>query len=38
MDYRGCLRVDVRRSMDLYRRIEGWMRAMTSGVDDALHR
>jgi hypothetical protein len=22
--YRGCLRIDVRRSGDLYRRIEGW--------------
>ncbi len=22
--YRGCLRIDVRRSCDLYRRIEGW--------------
>jgi transcriptional regulator with XRE-family HTH domain len=23
--YRGCLRIDVRRSGDLYRRIEGWV-------------
>ena len=22
--YRGCLRIDVRRSSDLYRKIEGW--------------
>ena len=22
--YHGCLRIDVRRSGDLYRRIEGW--------------
>jgi predicted transcriptional regulator len=27
VDYRGCLRVEVRRSTDLYRRIEGWARA-----------
>jgi hypothetical protein len=26
-DYRGCLRVEVRRSAELYRRIEGWARA-----------
>lgn len=25
--YRGCLRIDVRRSRDLYRRIEGWAAA-----------
>jgi transposase len=37
-DYRGCLRVDVRRSADLYRRIEGWARATTSGANDALDR
>ena len=36
-DYRGCLRLDVRRSADLYRRIEGWMRAVTNGADDALN-
>jgi hypothetical protein len=23
-DYRGCLRIDVRKSGDLYRRIQGW--------------
>jgi transcriptional regulator with XRE-family HTH domain len=27
VDYRGCLRVEVRRSAQLYRRIEGWARA-----------
>ena len=37
-DYRGCLRIDVRQSMDLYRRIEGWTRAVTSGADGALDR
>jgi hypothetical protein len=31
-DYRGCLRIDVRRSSDLYRKIEGWAAAaMASG-------
>jgi hypothetical protein len=28
MAYRGCLRIDVRRSRDLYRRIEGWAAAV----------
>lgn len=28
--YRGCLRVEVRRSARLYREIEGWVRAATS--------
>jgi hypothetical protein len=28
MAYRGCLRIDVRRSRDLYRRIEGWATAV----------
>jgi len=37
-DYRGCLRVDVRQNVELYRRIEGWTRAVTSGADGALHR
>jgi transposase len=37
-DYRGCLRVDVRQSTDLYRRIEGWTRAVTNGAADALSR
>jgi hypothetical protein len=26
----GCLRIDVKRSADLYRRIEGWAKAITS--------
>ena len=26
-NYHGCLRIDVRQSADLYRRIEGWARA-----------
>jgi transposase len=30
-DYHGCLRIDVRRSSSLYRRIEGWSAAITSG-------
>ncbi len=25
--YHGCLRIDVRQSADLYRKIEGWARA-----------
>jgi predicted transcriptional regulator len=29
--YRGCLRVEVRRSARLYRDIEGWVRAATAG-------
>jgi hypothetical protein len=29
--YRGCLRIDVRRSSGLYRRIEGWSAAITNG-------
>jgi transcriptional regulator with XRE-family HTH domain len=30
-DYHGCLRIDVRRGTDLYRRIEGWaLAAMTA--------
>ncbi len=28
-DYRGCLRIDVRRSADLYHKIEDWARAIT---------
>jgi len=28
--YRGCLRINVRRSSGLYRRIEGWARAAMS--------
>ena len=29
--YFGCLRIDVRRSSDLYRKIEGWAAAAMSG-------
>ncbi len=29
-DYHGCLRIDVRHSTDLYRRIEGWAEAIMS--------
>jgi hypothetical protein len=29
--YLGCLRIDVRRSSDLYRRIEGWATAAMAG-------
>jgi plasmid stabilization system protein ParE len=31
-DYHGCLRIDVRSSMDLYRRIEGWARGAMSAA------
>ena len=30
-NYRGCLVIQVRRSGELYREIEGWMSAITSG-------
>jgi DNA-binding CsgD family transcriptional regulator len=33
--YHGCLRVDVRRSSVLYRRIEGWARAAMGGAPSA---
>lgn len=33
--YHGCLRVDVMRSADLYRRIEGWARAAMDGIGTA---
>jgi len=33
--YRGCLRLDVRKSSGLYHQIEGWVRAATSGTDYA---
>jgi transposase len=33
-NYRGCLRVDVRQGSGLYRQIEGWVRAATSGKGD----
>ena len=41
-DYRGCLRVEVGRSGDLYRKIEGWANAATAetslpGKDLNLH-
>lgn len=29
-DYHGCLRIDVLQSADLYRKIEGWVRAATT--------
>jgi hypothetical protein len=29
-DYHGCLIIGVRQSADLYRRIEGWVRAATT--------
>jgi hypothetical protein len=35
--YHGCLRVDVRRSCELYRKIEGWASAVT-GVVDSTHQ
>ncbi|HEY7260939.1 MAG TPA: hypothetical protein VH589_05570 [Trebonia sp.] len=28
--YHGCLRIDVRQSAHLYRRIEGWMSAVAA--------
>lgn len=34
-DYHGCLRVDVHRSADLYRKIEGWVAACTAGRPSA---
>jgi hypothetical protein len=30
--YHGCLRIDVRRSGNLYRKIEGWAAAAMSGL------
>jgi hypothetical protein len=30
-DYHGCLRIDVLRSSGLYRKIEGWARAIAPG-------
>jgi hypothetical protein len=29
--YHGCLRIDVKRSANLYRRIEGWSEVITGG-------
>jgi hypothetical protein len=40
-NYRGCLRVEVRRGAPLYRQIEGWVRAATAancGTDLARDR
>ena len=34
-DYHGCLRVDVRRGADLYRKIEGWATAAMSARETA---
>jgi predicted transcriptional regulator len=34
-DYHGCLRVEVRRSTDLYRQIEGWAAAAMDAADVA---
>jgi transcriptional regulator with XRE-family HTH domain len=31
--YHGCLRIDVRRSGELYRTIEGWASAVTAGAE-----
>jgi hypothetical protein len=31
VDYHGCLRIDVRRSTNLYRKIEGWAAAAMAG-------
>jgi hypothetical protein len=32
-DYHGCLRIDVRRSIHLYRKIEGWAAAVMTDLD-----
>ena len=32
-DYHGCLRIDVLRGRDLYRKIEGWAAAVMTGLD-----
>jgi transposase len=32
-NYRGCLRVDVRKSSELYHQIEGWVRAALGGAE-----
>jgi hypothetical protein len=34
-DYHGCLRIDVHRSADLYRKIEGWAAASMAGCRSA---
>jgi len=33
--YQGCLRIDIHRSADLYRKIEGW--ATASMAEDRAH-
>lgn len=33
-DYHGCLIIDVRRSTELYRRVEGWFRGLVAGVKE----
>jgi len=35
-EYHGCLRIDVQRGADLYRRIEGWARAALGSVKDDI--
>jgi len=37
-DYRGCLAVRVRRSADLYRRVEGWWYGIVVGADRQSER
>jgi hypothetical protein len=36
--YHGCLRIEVRRSMELYRRIEGWATAAMASSQDHWQR
>jgi hypothetical protein len=33
-NYHGCLRIDVRRGSDLYRKIDGWAAAAMTGLDN----
>jgi transposase len=35
-NYHGCLRIDIRRSSGLYRKIEGWSKAITGGQPTLL--
>jgi hypothetical protein len=37
-DYRGCLRIDVRRSTELSRRIEGWFYGIVANLPGRSHR
>ncbi|MET8221414.1 hypothetical protein [Streptomyces hirsutus] len=37
-DYRGCLRVDVRKGADLYRRIEGWWCGIVGAARETDHQ